>query len=686
MPSYVNWQNRYQKAQDELFQKQIDGQENWGYTYPKDDTGIELDLRPGSDFSTFLIQQTNKRLEASRSAIEPMHPKWKKMEWTMNSFMPADADDLYTIKKDSRKPVCVVMPTSFINLHTYLAFNTRMFLQKDVIYNLRGYGDPQSMIDAAVMEQCVFMQNMFFDEHLRILTNVRSNYTHGYGVSYTKWSKARGKRTSHVPMSAIAKELAGAHYGVPAEMFKEARTQIEEYVTLYEGGESVPLDPWLFYWDVNTPLSRIQDAEYLGWQYRTNAMDLMMRETDPEESLFNGKAVRIMAQNGKAASRFWGRPDTGRNINVNADGTQSQNVDTAVDVTVHFQRIIPYEWGVGDSKEPEIYTWQIAGDEIVVAFGPLDRDHGQYPVVVTATNCDGFQLIPTAHLFATYGLQQTIDFWMNLIAKAGRKSVNGRMIARTNKVEKDDLLNPEGILYRLTEEALAEDVSLDNYLKFVDAPDYWSKLLPQMQIFAEMAKEAGFTGDIQRGDLSQLPERPGQMGVQAAIQGGGSVLGYLAFKTWHQLIKRAGWQHAHNTRQLMSEKVQLEVTGQLRKRLEVLYPQGPPNMMEVSRDQLSPYFRIVPTPGLNGLQQQMPGLEKMLPMFLQNSNVAADLGNSLPIKEWFLRYAYMNGIEDAADPIPQKPMSDEQVVAEAQAGNIKPVAPAPMPAMEGVQP
>ncbi len=52
-----------------------------------------LDLRPKSELHKRILREVNERVQDAKGALDVQAREWKRMDWTLNAYMPADEAD-----------------------------------------------------------------------------------------------------------------------------------------------------------------------------------------------------------------------------------------------------------------------------------------------------------------------------------------------------------------------------------------------------------------------------------------------------------------------------------------------------------------------------------------------------------------------------------------------------------------
>ena len=644
------------------------------YEYPRG-----LDLHPKSELHRNLLNKILNCTENAKRVLDGMKPEWKKIEWSLNAYVPLDEAESIQKTKDWRKPVSVVVPMTFASRETFLTYLHSAFNQNP-IHKYRGYGDAR--VATMLLERVIAKQTQWFKEILQLNTMWSDGLTYGIGAANVRWAKHRVKRT-------ITKEVDELlHEALKGTPYKSKIGDIIRYFeddVAYEGTRLDSIDPYHLLLDPNSTPNDYQNAEFIGWMAKASLYDLMLREADPEERMFNVKAVRMLGERNCVSSRFYD-DESGRDTRQKNTGVQFEdNMKTTNPVhLIHmYITLIPKEWGLGDEDTPEIWTFTVAGDEVIIQADLLDLDHGMYPVILCAPNTDGHSVLPISYLATTYGLQQVID-WLTTSRIANvRKCLNNELIVDPARVEMQDVLNPEpGKVIRLKRSSFNGE-PIDSYIRQLQIQDVTVGHMNDAGVMIDLLRQANGTTDIAMGNLSAMPERPTAAGIDAAKSGALSRLQRIANIIGIQSMDDLAWMHAYNTIQFMDQPVYADITGRYEQQLRTAYGFTPGSMgdIQVTPFDLSPYFDVEPHDGALPNNENVQAWTQILQTMLAVDGVAQQIVGSSDVMGIFQHWARIAGAGDLNEFVQQgganvqpQVMPDEQMAQQVQAGNMVPMS------------
>lgn len=649
------------------------------YEYPRG-----LDLHPSSELSKRIVGKVMERARASKRVLDGVKDQWRKMDWTLTAYMPADADDRKVMDSDSRKPVTVVIPMTFAARELYLTYMNSAFFSRPEIHRYDGVGGREKIIRAAMMERVIAKQDQWFKAPQALLTMMGNSFTYGIGMVSPMWKKSKARVANTEQVDAILSELLGGS-GIDARSGDTLR--FFEETLLQEGNSLRPLDPYRLLLDPSTPILNQQEAEWVGWMWEESAFKGLSVEEDPEEFQFNARYVHMLAEQGAATSSLWDFDADGRGDKVLFDGTRSL-ANEVKSKNVHnitmLQEMIPALEGIGDEMTPRKYVVTVAADTVIRQLTPLNLDHGMYNIATCAPNSNGHDIVPTSHLMTTYGIQLLVDFMVKSRTDNIRKVINDMIIYDPSMIDQEDIMNPgPGKLIRLMQPSFGQG-NLDAYIKQLNVVDVTAGHSRDIEQYISLMQRANGTEDIAFGDLSNLPERPTATGINAAQQGGLSRLQFLASKISMQAMQDIAFQEAYNTIQFMSQEVFVKMQGRQEKYLRREFGISPETEeILVSPFDMEPSFDVFPHTGANPAADDLGAMQGFMSTAISVEGVAAQMFDGIDLQGIFLQFMRKSGFEDIQEFIQEQPagaqanldlqaLPDDQVQEQVQAGNIVP--------------
>lgn len=659
---------------------------NWEHKYDYEYPGPKLS--PDTDAHAKLKEAILQRARRGRKLVNDNVDKWRELDHTLTAFVPAkdrESDSLFNMTAKKGAPLDIVVPVSLAALDVWTTYQAGVYLNNvNGMYQIQGKGGARGIIRAALNERFLATQSNWFDHPLKHIMNWKDQYKYGIGCMAPIWAKHRRREPVIAEVSDVLHELLRkSGMGVSAG---DVVKYLEERV-IHEGSELQNVDPYSLIIDPYATVNDYQKAEYIGWMRRSNIMDLLTREADQEERLFNCKYARDLCRTGSGKSQYWpvdkGRDDATGGDDGNLPPGVGDESDTNPCDEIHLMwKLIPSEWNLGNDDRPAIFEFTLIGDEVIVQGHQLDYDHGMYPLLFAAPTTSGYDFLPASGLAATYGMQRYVDFQFRSQIQNQAATLNNMFLYDPSAIEEDDMLNPgPGKLIR-TKRALYGMGGVEQFVKQFQVQNVTGDNIPNATAMIALMNDILGTPEIMKGDMSGMPDRPTSAGLSMAKNTALSRLQtathIMSSQQWYKCIDLL----IANTRQFMGQDVMLSIIGSrfeqdLRRDLNLA--EGESEVMYTPWDTDFDYD-VVPVNNLQAqaeLQAMDTFLERAMSIPEVSMAIFSEYNPAALFRERMRRAGFSNMSEyrAAGGQMPQisaQTMPDEQVAQQVQAGNLVP--------------
>lgn len=644
--------------------KAISKNDPYKYDYPD-----KLDLRPSSKLHQTIRDAVIFRARGAQDALSKRFEGWKEIDRTLTSYIRTDDLEDKIKDQDDRKPVRIVVPTSYATLDTLLTYLVAAFLEEP--YFRYSGGGPEDTLGAILLEMIVAQQCRKAKAGLEMHTMWRDSLAYGFGVVHVGWETRSAYRTitaEETMYSRLRNTLIGSGN-------KSSRV---ERVTIYEGSTLTALDPYMCLLDPNTPIHDVQRSEFFGWIEDTNLMELMESERD-NEYYFNAKYVKHIP----GESQFNARGLTARGDKTGGGEDRRTDVSRPVDVIHMYMRIIPKDVGLGDEEYPEWWLFEVAGDQIVVRAQPLGLDHGMLPIAVTAPDFDGHSMTPISRLEVVYGLQQTMDWLLDSHVANVRKAINDMLVVDPMLVNYHDVANPKpGKIIRMRRQAWGRGVK-DAVMQLA-VSDVTKGHIQDSAYITDIIKFVTGAQDAISGIRRNTSERVSATEAADVKSGALSRLEKFAKIASLQSHYDIALQMAWNTRQLMETETYAKILGDWEQTLkEDMGIDTKGGLVKVSPKDLDIDFDVIPHDGSipsNG----NPGIWMQLMQVITGNPYLLQQFDVVRMFKFGARLAGAKNLNDFVKKggnVQTRVMPDQQVAAGAASGKLQPMPAEPTPGM-----
>jgi hypothetical protein len=631
--------------------------QSYDYEYPEG-----LDLKPGSPLHTKLLNFIIDKARQSKNTVSKQYDTWNLIDEKLTAYIPASDKEKDVREKDRRKPISIVVPYSFAILETMISYLATAFLPEP-IFRYEGTS-PEDIIGAMLLEKKISLDCNRTKVALAMHTMFRDAGAYGIGIVAPGWQMRKGKRT---------RRAATGFYDTFSNFVQEGWERVETEEVLFEGNELRNIDPYRYFPDPNVAIHEIQRGEFVGWMDDTNLMNLLDEEKNNSD-YFNVRYLKHI-QN-KRSSLY--NVDESRRMEKVGGSFRDQNglITKPIDLLHMYVKLVPSSWNLGDSDYPEKWLFTIAADTVIVRAKPLGLDHDMFPVAVCAPDFDGYSPIAVGRSELVQGMQEVLDWLFNSHIANVRKAINDMIIVDPYLVNINDLKDPQpGKLIRLRRPAWGRGV--DKVAQQLAVQDITKLNISDAVLVMKYMQQIFGTDNPMMGALREGgPERLTKAEFQGTTMGAVSRLERVAKVIGLQALQDIGYMFAYHTQQLMSEDVWVKSEGSWPEKL--MQDMG----VQDGRVKISPWDILVDydllvrdgsVPGGN-----FSGVWSQLFKTIMSSPELAGRFNVMGIFKYIARNLGAKNVDDfELKQIPQtqaQVLPDEQVAAQAQAGNIAPVA------------
>lgn len=637
-------------------------------TYP-----YGMDFKPGGERHDRIVKMVNECAERGMGATDNCIDEYTKIDHSLDCFMSPDEMDRRRKGKDARKPINVVVPQQYANLDIFKTGMHKAFFSGKYIHRYAGKGSPERAAKAIIANEVVARIGApDWFKHRRSLDILYGDcFSYGRGWMWGKWSKRKAPRYEITQidemMSAMLGEMGGDY-----KVGEQIRYMTDEMEVTKEGTEWVNIDPYQVLPDPTVTPDCFQDSEFFGWASRTDANILIGQEGDPEENLFNTRALPIIAQI-SPTSRYY-RTDAPPTPRIDpGDGQWKDTINSSnIDIVYMMCRIVPRDWGLGEGKMPQLWFFAVAGDKLLIKAHQIRARHGMYPVVCGAPNARGHHIAPVSHLMVTQGLAGATDYLVKRRLDFLDTAQNGKFAIDPTLFEYRDFRDSSGgpTIVRMKKSAFGTGKIHDGFMQF-DIKDVTAGTWGDVSSLIQMARDGSGIQDVLLGSGGNLPERPTATGIDALQGGALSRLTRAAIVLDEQVHATKGYQDICNVSQYMGSEMIIEIEGRDEEIVRGWYalPDGATGL-SVDRWDIDPELDVVATSNVGQGAKNMAAMNEVvksiMPAFMAQPGAVQSM---VPFISQYMREV---GIDDY-DYISVTVAPDQMVQQAAQAGALQPM-------------
>jgi hypothetical protein len=323
-------------------------------------------------------------------------------------------------------------------------------------------------------------------------------------------------------------------------------------------------------------------------------------------------------------------------------------------------RIMPKDWGLGDTTEPEIWKFTLANDEVVIEARPLGLYAAKFPFFVqeSAFGADAFSKINQIEMVRP--LNDVLTWLFNSHMYAVRTALNDKRVVDPSRIVMSDVTNLDRNVIRLKPEAYGTDPRLA--IHQLQTFDPTSQHLGSMQYVEQMIQRASGVVD----NLMGLVNQGGRKTATEVRNATGMATNRL--KTVAEYNSALGWAPLiqfmiQTTQQLFDEELQLRTAGNTLKGSEAI---------TVTPDSIAGFFDFVPVDGSMPIDRlaQANFWKELLGVVAGSEQMAATWDVGAMVGHVMMLQGERNIERFKVQPAMQNPAA---LQAQAQAGNIVPI-------------
>jgi hypothetical protein len=435
----------------------------------------EFNTEETTELHKKVLNHCKSLVDMSRRYMRTYHETWDHNDDVYQCRRTVDKDDADAANR--KEPVKMVVPLTFAQVQTFIAFCVSLFTQREHVFELVGTGeeDHKAAKLAEALIQRDLTVNIFEAKLNQFLLDIAR---FGLGVFKTAWVHETELEVQEVeapsPTNAIGQQL----FAQPEPMM------IEQEVTSYLGNRIVNVSPYCFFPDVRLPLSRFQEGEFCAseetydmvtlYDWAAQGMITGMQWLKPFKADVGSESDRVRTH----LTRALEQTDANAAVVGGEQKTLGTVILTEVQLTLIPKRFVLGEgdevtYPLGESERPEKWLVWIANDQRVINFEKLNTGHSQYTYDIGEFTPDIHKLV-SATLCDYIDMLQDVASWLiNTHVTNVRKVVGDRMVVDPAGVNMEDVKERRPVI-RLAKDAQRQG-GIDKYVKQLDMMDVTSK-------------------------------------------------------------------------------------------------------------------------------------------------------------------------------------------------------------------
>jgi len=429
-----------------------------------------------------LMQRCKDLLKLSRTEMTRHYPDWDHYDAVYRGERPADDSD---VKANARKePMKMIVPLTYQQVQTFVAFCYQVFTQRDTLYELSGVApadESSAKVGQALLERDIDYNRFRSEKLTQLLTDIGR---FGIGITKQCWV--------HETVPVVEQVPDPNFHPVPG-MPPTAAPMVTNVTdaTKFMGNKLIIVNPYRFFPDPRIPISRFREGEFCADEIEYGRGELEDMEKD---SVCAGiKYVPAFRQEDLDGRRLiWIGKDPMLMYN---------NVPRFILVSEVQMRINPakFEYAPGKFLNPEIdreikcLVW-VANDSRIIRLEEMGYAHDEFGYDCAQFSNDQIRFINFGLAEVLGPLQDTITWFINARVTSVRKVISNQLVVDPSGIEIKDLQDRNPVI-RLKKTMVGTGV--DRYITQLKVQDVTQGHLNDVNFLSNYAREStGITENL----------------------------------------------------------------------------------------------------------------------------------------------------------------------------------------------
>lgn len=510
-----------------------------------------------------LFERVKLLLQLSRDEMSKFYDTWDANDMVYRGERKPDLADAQARRRG--EPEKIILPLSFGQVQTFVAFGHAVYNQRDYFYEQIASGAEDakpSEMGSAILEQNLTKNKFRSTKNIQFLTDIAR---FGLGVTKESWVHEQCPVVEEVPdQQALAMVRTGLIQPTEVPMVKQIKM-----TTKYMGNKIVNVSPYRWFPDPRLPLTRWSEGEFCADETEISIAEMQKYERQgivaglqyvPRMADDAFKNRRLSFTKKDAAVNAMASITNPRYYLLTAVEIRLNPATTEIDEGVFLDKELDYE---------TIYVMWIANDGRIVRLEPAGYDHEEF-------GYNAAQFLDDQNRFINFGLcdvlaacQDTATWFINSHITSVRKNIFNQFAIDPEGVEIDDFLRRSPFI-RLKPGRAGSGV--DTWIKQLNVTDVTQNHLADVATLTGMAKEATGINETLLGQFSagrRSAKEAGNVANNAAQR-----LLMIFASIWESAYEPMGRKMLSNLRQGLDEPTMVRIYGQMNT-MEAMQPDLP---------------------------------------------------------------------------------------------------------------
>jgi len=615
---------------------------------PEQPTAVIDKLRPGSELHTKVHDKLEAMFKFGKDEMKKQYSRWNFGEQKIQAYCAQEdyeklMEGLRSTNTRPPEPIQVVVPYSYATLHAGATFIASVLLGQKPSFPLNATRGTET--ERARRMELAIQSNLDASRgYEQLWQQIWDSVVYGFGANRCQWETREGPAIRWV---------AG-----------QRENTIEQ---TFAGNVLSSIDPYGYVPDPRVPMHECNvrgDFIFTEMEQSASILTDMQKQGKlkwVDEAIKKNKQLNRYQDAVTAENR--------RRVKIGIRGESlitPQNVSQFYPVREGTVRLVPKDWGLGDSDTSELWKFAWMKGQIMQA-EPLGMIHSQHPYVCSEPTSFGHDFMSVSMADMIGPFQDIMSWLISSRMENVRTAINNQFVADPSRVEVNDIRSSAiGRVIRLKQQAMGLPVK--EAIMQLLVQDVTQGHLNDIQTMRILADTITGVNDNMRG-IQNPGGRKSATEARISMQAGASRLSQLAVRISSQSFMPLCNQMIMNIQQFMPDQMWVETTGD----------DGTPSSLQLTPEMLVGSFNYQISDG--ALPFDKTAMVEVWKEILFGITQDPELRATYDVNKIFEYTAVLGGAKniDAFKKPPPPPMAPGQVPMQMGAANDPASQPGMMP-------
>lgn len=427
-------------------------------------------------------------------------------------YAPMSKADLENLERGH--PKRFILPMTTTQISTMTTFIAQALFGESTPHKVEGRG-PQDEMPAEHMNQLLRWNSEQQPTYLLGYLWIENVLTYNRGIFYNSWAPIYQSKVTEIEVED--KDDIDETTGEPKTYKRISRTQVPAggFAKLHL------VSPYDWYCDPALPLWRFQEGRFAGHRTMIPWSELKRRSELPIDhpAYVLPSAIKSLSDKSRSRQKSMATPvakppsgsfsrplsrtafERNRSTPPNVEQTADRNDPGIIECYETWIRLVPSDQELYEGNDPVIFQALLGNGDEVLAVNEATFEHDQYPYSVAESRPSGYFQFTPGMAITLKPLQDYVDYLKNRHQEALMRTIGNVFIAKADKVNLQDFLNPEkeGMIIPVLPEATNE--KLDDIIRQVQVNDLTKDFPKEMDAFINFAETVSGASTQMQGQV-----------------------------------------------------------------------------------------------------------------------------------------------------------------------------------------